>query len=126
MTALPARVAGVPHVALCSPPRSDGTIHDAVLAAAALANVDVVYRVGGAQAIAALAYGTESIDAVDVIVGPGNAYVAEAKRQVAADVAIDGYAGPSEVAIVADESVSPVLVAADLLAQIEHGPGGSA
>jgi histidinol dehydrogenase len=126
MTALPARVAGVPHIALCTPPRADGTVHDAILAAARLAEVDVVYRVGGAQAIAALAYGTETIDAVDVIVGPGNAYVAEAKRQVAADVGIDGYAGPSEVAVVADDSVAPVLVAVDLLAQIEHGPGGSA
>jgi histidinol dehydrogenase len=126
MTALPARVARVPHVALCTPPRADGTVHDAILAAAWLADVDVVYRVGGAQAIAALAYGTETIDAVDVIVGPGNAYVAEAKRQVAADVGIDGYAGPSEVAVVADDTVLPVLIAADLLAQIEHGPGGSA
>jgi histidinol dehydrogenase len=126
MTALPARVAGVPHVALCTPPRSDGSVHDAILAAAQLAEVDVVYRVGGAQAIAALAYGTETIDAVDVIVGPGNAFVAEAKRVVAADVGIDGYAGPSEVAVVADSSVPPVLIAADLLAQIEHGPGGSA
>jgi histidinol dehydrogenase len=126
MTALPARVAGVPHVALCTPPRPDGTVHDAILAAALLAEVDVVYRVGGAQAIAALAYGTETIAPVDVIVGPGNAFVAEAKRQVAADVAIDGYAGPSEVAIVADDSAPAVLVAADLLAQVEHGPGGSA
>ena len=125
MTALPARVAGVPVVALCSPPGPDGAVHDAILAAALLAEVDVVYRVGGAQAIAALAYGTETIDAVDVIVGPGNAYVAEAKRQVAVDVGIDGYAGPSEVAVVADASVAPVLIAADLLAQAEHGPGGA-
>lgn len=126
MTVLPARIAGVPHVALCTPPRPDGTVHDAILAAARLAGVDAVYRVGGAQAIAALAYGTETIAAVDVIVGPGNAYVAEAKRQVAADVGIDGYAGPSEVAVVADARTSPALVAADLLAQVEHGPGGSA
>jgi histidinol dehydrogenase len=125
MTAVPARVAGVADVALCTPPQRDGSVHDAILAAARLAGVDAVYRVGGAQAIAALAYGTESIAAVDVIVGPGSAYVAEAKRQVAADVAIDGYAGPSEVAIVADDSVAPVLVAADLLAQAEHGPGGA-
>ncbi len=125
MTVLPARIAGVPHVALCTPPRTDGTVHDAILAAAYLAEADVVYRVGGVQAIAALAYGTETIDAVDVIVGPGSAYVAEAKRQVAADVAIDGYAGPSEVAVVADDSVAPVLIAADLLAQAEHGPGGA-
>ena len=125
MTALPARVAGVPSVALCTPPDPDGRVHDAILAAALLSEVDVVYRVGGAQAIAALAYGTETIAPVDVIVGPGNAYVAEAKRQVAADVGIDGYAGPSEVAVVADATVSPVLVAADLLAQAEHGPGGA-
>ena len=126
MTALPARVAGVGHIALCTPPRADGTVHDAILAAAALAGVDVIYRVGGAQAIAAFAYGTESIDAVDVIVGPGTAYTAEAKRQVATVVAIDSYAGPSEVAVVADSTVAPVLVAADMLAQAEHGPGGSA
>jgi histidinol dehydrogenase len=126
MTALPARVAGVGHIALCTPPRADGTVHDAILAAAALAEVDVVHRVGGAQAIAALAYGTETIAAVDVIVGPGTAYTAEAKRQVATVVAIDSYAGPSEVAVVADATVAPVLVAADLLAQAEHGPGGAA
>jgi histidinol dehydrogenase len=126
MTALPARIAGVPHIALCTPPRADGSVHDAILAAAQLAEVDVVYRVGGAQAIAALAYGTETVAAVDVIVGPGNAYVAEAKRQVAADVGIDGYAGPSEVAVVADAQTPPLLIAADLLAQVEHGPGGSA
>jgi histidinol dehydrogenase len=125
MTAVPARVAGVGQVALCSPPQRDGSVHDAILAAARLADVDVVYRVGGAQAIAALAYGTETVAPVDVIVGPGRAYVAEAQRQVAADVAIDGYAGPSEVAIVADDTVAPVLVAADLLAQAEHGPGGA-
>ncbi len=123
MTAIPARVAGVPAVAMCSPPRPDGTIDDAVLAASALAEVDELYRIGGAQAIAALAYGTESVPAVDVIVGPGNAYVAEAKRAVAAVVGIDGFAGPSEVAIVADATVDPMLVAADLLAQAEHGPG---
>jgi histidinol dehydrogenase len=125
MTAIPARVAGVPEVALCSPPRADGTIDDTVLAAAALAEVDEVYRVGGAQAIGALAYGTASIRAVDVIAGPGNAYVAAAKRMVSPIVGIDGFAGPSEVAIVADASVDPTLVAADLLAQAEHGPGGA-
>jgi histidinol dehydrogenase len=126
MTAIPARVAGVPEVALCVPPGADGTIADAVLAAAALADVDEVYRVGGAQAIAALAFGTESIPAVDVIVGPGNAYVAEAKRQVVGIVGIDSLAGPSEVAIVADATVAPEWVAVDLLAQAEHGPGGVA
>jgi histidinol dehydrogenase len=126
MTALPARVAGVGHIALCTPPQPDGSVHDAILAAARLAGVDAVYRVGGAQAIAALAYGTETIASVDVIVGPGTAYTAEAKRQVAGEVAIDSYAGPSEVAIVADASASPLLVAADMLAPVEHGPGGSA
>jgi histidinol dehydrogenase len=125
MTAVPARVAGVPHVTLCTPPQRNGAVPDPILAAARLAGVDVVYSIGGAQAIAALAYGTETIAPVDVIVGPGNAYVAEAKRQVAVDVAIDGYAGPSEVAIVADDTVEPVLVAVDLLAQAEHGPGGA-
>jgi histidinol dehydrogenase len=126
MTALPARVAGVPEVVLCVPPGPDGFVAPVVLAAAALAGVDEVYRVGGAQAIAALAYGTESIRPVDVIVGPGNAYVAEAKRQVFGVVGIDNLAGPSEIAVVADEHVDPEWVAADLLAQAEHGPGGAA
>jgi histidinol dehydrogenase len=125
MTAIPARVAGVPEVVVCSPPRRDGSVDDTVLAAAALADVDEMYRIGGAQAIAALAYGTESIRAVDVVVGPGNAYVASAKREVAPVVGIDGFAGPSEVAIVADASVDAKLVAADLVAQAEHGPGGA-
>ena len=126
MTALPARVAGVPEVVLCVPPGADGRVPDATLAAAAIAGVDEVYRIGGAQAIAVLAFGTETIRPVDVIVGPGNAYVAEAKRQVATVVGIDGFAGPSEVAVVADATVDPVLVAVDLLAQAEHGPGGAA
>ncbi|GIU87598.1 MAG: histidinol dehydrogenase 1 [Acidimicrobiia bacterium] len=126
MTVVPARVAGVPEVVLCVPPRPDGTVPDAVLAAAALAGVDEIHRVGGAQAIAALAYGTESIRPVDVVVGPGNAYVAEAKRQVTGVVGVDGIAGPSEIAIVADATAPPELVAADLLAQAEHGPGGAA
>jgi histidinol dehydrogenase len=126
MTAIPARIAGVPEVVLCVPPDADGFVAPIVLAAAALAGVDEVYRVGGAQAIAALAFGTETIRPVDVIVGPGNAYVAEAKRQVFGIVGIDSLAGPSEVAIVADEHVDPEWVAADLLAQAEHGPGGAA
>jgi histidinol dehydrogenase len=126
MTALTARVAGVPEVVLCVPPGPDGRVSAAVLAAAQIAGVDEVYRVGGVQAIAALAYGTESIAPVDVIVGPGNAYVAEAKRQVFGVVGIDGLAGPSEVAVVADDTVDPMWVAADLLAQAEHGPGGIA
>jgi histidinol dehydrogenase len=125
MTAVPARVAGVPEVVVCSPPRADGSVADVVLAAAALAEVDEMYRIGGPTAIAALAYGTETVQSVDVIVGPGNAYVAEAKRVVASTVGIDGFAGPSEVAVVADESVEPAYVAADLLAQAEHGPGGA-
>jgi histidinol dehydrogenase len=126
MTAVPARTAGVDDVVLCVPPGRDGSIPAVTLAAAALVGVDEVYRVGGAQAIAAMAYGTPSIPAVDVIVGPGNVYVALAKREVAGIVGIDGFAGPSEVAIVADATADPRWVAADLLAQAEHGPGGAA
>ena len=126
MTALPARVAGVPELALCVPPDRNGRVPAATLAAAALAGVDEVYRVGGAQAIAALAYGTETIAATDVIVGPGNLYVALAKREVAGVVGIESYAGPSEIVVVADDSAPAELVAVDLLAQAEHGPGGSA
>ena len=125
MTVVPARVAGVPEVALCVPPGPDGAVPAATLAAAALAGVDEVYRVGGAQAIAAMAYGTESIRPVDVIVGPGNVYVAAAKREVAGIVGIESLAGPSEVVVVADDSVAARLVAVDLLAQAEHGPGGA-
>jgi histidinol dehydrogenase len=126
MTAIPARVAGVSEVVMCVPPASNGRVASVTLAAAALAGVDEVYRVGGAQAIAALAYGTESIRPVDVIVGPGNAYVAEAKRQCNGIVGIDSIAGSSELAVIADETSDPVFVAADLLAQAEHGPGGAA
>ena len=126
MTALPARVAGVSEVVLCVPPGPDGDVPDVVLCAADLAGVDEIYCVGGAQAIAAMAYGTPTIAPVDVIVGPGNAYVAEAKRQVFGRVGIDSLAGPSEVVVVADDSVDPAWVAADLLAQAEHGPGGMA
>ncbi|MFN8027894.1 MAG: histidinol dehydrogenase [Acidimicrobiia bacterium] len=126
MTAIPARVAGVPEVVLCVPPGPDGHVPQATLAAAAIAGVDAVYRVGGAQAIAALAYGTDTIGAVDVIVGPGNAYVALAKREVAGVVGIDSFAGPSEVVVLADASLPPEFAAADLLAQAEHGPGGAA
>ena len=113
-------------MALCVPPGPDGTVPEATLAAAALVGVDEVFRVGGAQAIAALAYGTETIRPVDVVVGPGNAYVAAAKREVAGVVGIDALAGPSEVVVVADASAPPEFVAADLLAQAEHGPGGTA
>ena len=126
MTAVPARVAGVREVALCVPPGSDGRIAASTLAAAALVGIDEVYRVGGAQAVAAMAFGTESIAPVDVIVGPGNTYVAQAKREVAGVVGIESLAGPSEVAVVADDSARPDLVAIDLLAQAEHGPGGAA
>jgi histidinol dehydrogenase len=126
MTAIPARVAGVPEVVLCVPPGHDGTVPSATLAAAALAGVDEVFRVGGAQAIAAMAYGTASVRAVDVIVGPGNVYVAAAKREVSGAVGIESLAGPSELVVVADESTRVDLVAADLLAQSEHGPDGAA
>jgi histidinol dehydrogenase len=128
MTALPARVAGVREVVLCVPPGPDGRVPDVLLAAASVAAVDEVYCVGGAQAIAAMAFGTASIAPVDVIAGPGNAYVAEAKRLVAGmgAVRIDGFAGPSEVVVVADASADPALVAIDMLAQAEHGPGGMA
>jgi len=126
MTVIPAQVAGVGEVVLCSPPGPDGRVAAATLAAAALLGVDEVYAVGGAQAIGALAYGTETIRPVDVIVGPGNAYVAAAKREVIGAVGIDAIAGPSEVVIVCDGTAPPAFVAADLLAQAEHGPGGTA
>jgi len=126
MTAIPARVAGVPELALCVPPGPDGRVPEATLAAAAMVGVDEVYAVGGAQAIAALAFGTETIRPVDVIVGPGNAYVAAAKREVVGVVGIDSLAGPSEVVVVADGTVPATFTAADLLAQAEHGPGGAA
>lgn len=126
MTAIPAQVAGVAEVALCVPPDHDGRVPTVTLAAAGLAGVDEVYRVGGAQAIAALAYGTETIRPVDVVVGPGNRYVALAKREVAGVVGIDGIAGPSELVVVADATAPPVYVAADLAAQAEHGPDGVA
>lgn len=126
MTAVPAQVAGVKEVALCVPADADGSVPEATLAAAALVGVDEVYRIGGAQAIAALAYGTETIRPVDVIVGPGNVYVAQAKREVAGVVGIESFAGPSEVVVVADDTAPVDLVATDLLAQAEHGPDGAA
>jgi histidinol dehydrogenase len=122
MTALPARVAGVREIVLVTPPRADGGVEPVVLAAARLAGVTEGYRVGGAQAIAALAYGTETIRRVDKIVGPGNVYVALAKSRVFGDVGIDMVAGPSEVVIVADGGADPEWIAADLLAQAEHDP----
>jgi histidinol dehydrogenase len=127
MTALPARVAGVPEVVLCSPPGADGRVDAGILAAASLAGVDEVYRVGGAQAIAAMAYGTESIRAVDTIVGPGNIYVSVAKREVAGEVGVpSAFAGPSEVVVIADDTVPPSFAAIDIIVQAEHGPDGLA
>ena len=125
MTVIPAQVAGVREVVLCAPPGPDGEIAAPTLAAAEHLGVGEVYRVGGAQAIAALAYGTETIRPVDVIVGPGNAFVAAAKREVVGTVGIDSLAGPSEVVVVCDGSAPAEFVAADLLAQAEHGPGGT-
>ena len=122
MTVVPAVVAGVEGVVVCTPPSPDGSIHPAVLYAAARAGATAVAKVGGAQAVAALAFGTASIQAVDRIVGPGNVYVTEAKRQVAGFVGIDGLAGPTELAVVADASADPAWVAADLVAQAEHDP----
>jgi len=122
MTVVPARVAGVREIVLVSPPGADGSLNPAVLAAARIAGVTEAYRVGGAQAIAALAYGTATIRRVDKIVGPGNIYVALAKALVFGDVGIDMVAGPSEVLVVADESADAEFVAADLLAQAEHDP----
>ena len=120
MNAIPALVAGVPRVAVCTPPRKDGTINPHILAAAHLLDIDEIYRVGGAWSIGALAYGTQSIDPVDVIAGPGNIYVATAKRLVQGTVGIDMVAGPSEVLVVADSSARPHWLAADMLSQAEH------
>ena len=120
MNAIPALVAGVPRVAVCTPPRKDGTINPHILAAAHLLDIDEIYRVGGAWSIGAMAYGTQSIDPVDVIAGPGNIYVATAKRLVQGTVGIDMVAGPSEVLVVADSSARPHWLAADMLSQAEH------
>lgn len=122
MTAIPARVAGVTEVVLATPPRPDGTVPAAILAAAHIAGVDAVYRLGGAQAIAALAYGTASIPRVDVVAGPGNIYVTLAKKEVFGAVGVDGIAGPTEVMVIADAGARPDFVAADLAAQLEHDP----
>jgi histidinol dehydrogenase len=121
MCAITARVAGVEQIAVCAPPGPEGRAHPVILAACTLCGVSEVYRMGGAQAIAALAYGTESVPAVDVIVGPGNAWVTEAKRQVFGEVGIDGLAGPSELLVLASSGADPELIALDLLAQAEHG-----
>ncbi|HWF35063.1 MAG TPA: histidinol dehydrogenase [Solirubrobacteraceae bacterium] len=123
MGVVTARVAEVEDIAVCAPPGGDGDIHPVILAACRLAGATAVYRMGGAQAIAALAYGTESVAPVDVIVGPGNLYVQEAKHQVLGRVGIDGFAGPSDLVVIASARADPKLVALDLLAQGEHGPG---
>ncbi len=122
MTVVPAVVAGVERIVLCTPPRTDGSIPPSILYAARTAGASVVVKSGGAQAIGALAFGTASVPRVDRIVGPGNLYVTEAKRQVAGIVGIDGLAGPSELAIVADGSADPAVTALDLIAQAEHDP----
>ena len=129
MTAIPARVAGVEQLVLCVPPDADGRVASVTLAAAALADVDEVYSIGGAQAVAAMAYGTDTIGAVDVIVGPGNVWVATAKREVAAEGVVgvpSAFTGPSEVVVVADDTTPPALAAIDLIVQAEHGPDGLA
>jgi len=120
MAVVPARVAGVERIVVCTPPGKDGKVDAAVLVAAKVAGVDTVFKVGGAQAIAAMAYGTETVPKVDKIVGPGNVYVAAAKQVVVAKVDIDFVAGPTEVLIIADESAEPRFIAADLLSQAEH------
>ena len=120
MDAIPAKIAGVPEVVMVTPPGADGKVNPAILAAASVAGVDKIFKLGGAQAVAALAYGTESVPKVDKIVGPGNAFVAEAKKQVFGVVSIDMIAGPSEILIVADGKSDPRCVAADLLSQAEH------
>ena len=126
MNSVPALVAGVKELVICTPPGRDGAVNRSVLAAARLMGVERVFRVGGAQAIAAMAYGTETVPRVDVICGPGNAYVMEAKRQVYGSVGIDSLAGPSEVLVVADSTARPEWIAADMLAQEEHGSGAEA
>ncbi|MBR5524192.1 MAG: histidinol dehydrogenase [Clostridia bacterium] len=120
MDAIPAKIAGVPEVVMVTPPGADGKVNPVILAAAAIAGVDKIFKLGGAQAVAALAYGTESVPKVDKIVGPGNAFVAEAKKQVFGVVSIDMIAGPSEILIVADGKTDPRCAAADLLSQAEH------
>ncbi len=120
MDAIPAKIAGCPEVVMVTPPAADGSVNPAILAAASVAGVDKIFKVGGAQAVAALAYGTESVPKVDKIVGPGNAFVAEAKKQVFGVVSIDMIAGPSEILIVADGNTDPRHAAADLLSQAEH------
>ncbi len=126
MNAVPARIAGVGEIIMVTPPGAGGKVNPHILAAAAIAGVTKIFKIGGAQAIAALAYGTESIPRVDKIVGPGNAYVAEAKKQVFGQVNIDMVAGPSEILVLADKNSNPAFVAADLLSQAEHDRMASA
>ena len=126
MDSIPAKIAGCGEIVMVTPPRKDGSVNPAILAAAKIAGIDRIFKVGGAQAVAALAYGTQSVPKVDKIVGPGNAYVAEAKRQVFGQVAIDMIAGPSEILVVADSTANPAYVAADLLSQAEHDKLASA
>ena len=126
MNAIPAQVAGVPRIAVCTPPRKDGSINAIILAAAHLLDIDEIYRVGGAWAIGALAFGTESLPGVDVVAGPGNIWVTTAKRLCHGTVGIDMIAGPSEVLILADSTANPAMIAADMLAQAEHDPLASA
>ncbi len=126
MDSIPAKIAGVKELVMVTPPGSDGKINPVILAAAKIAGIDKIFKVGGAQAIAALAYGTQSIPKVDKIVGPGNAFVAEAKKQVYGMVSIDMIAGPSEILVVADNLSNPAHVAADLLSQAEHDKMASA
>ena len=126
MDSIPAKIAGCREIVMVTPPGKDGKVAPVILAAAKIAGVDRIFKVGGAQAIAALAYGTESIPCVDKIVGPGNAYVAEAKKQVFGKVSIDMIAGPSEILIVADGTCQPENIAADLLSQAEHDKMASA
>lgn len=126
MNCIPAKIAGVDEIVMTTPPSKDGTIREDILAAAYVAGVDRLFCIGGAQAIAALAYGTETVPKVDKIVGPGNAFVAEAKRQVYGIVDIDMIAGPSEILIIADKSADPSMLAADLLSQAEHDKNAAA
>ena len=123
MAIVPAQVAGVPQICVCSPPAADGRVHSAILAVCALLGVTEVYAAGGAQAVAAMALGTEAIPAVDVVVGPGNAYVEEAKRRLFGEVGIESLAGPSELIILADTTAPAEHLAWDLMAQAEHGSG---
>ncbi len=126
MDAIPAKIAGVGELCIATPPSKDGKVNPVILAAASIAGVDRIFKMGGAQAIAALAYGTETVPVVDKIVGPGNVFVAEAKRQVYGIVSIDMIAGPSEILVIADATCNPKFVAADLLSQAEHDKNATA